>query len=425
MDTAPPARRPRRRRLKAVLLFLLALAVLVALRSALVTRTVIIHNDERHYALDGFWVKSGLPPATIWNVMLRGHMHPHRLFNPMTGKLKRHGEFERGFPRGNDDLGPFPRAGHPALYMTLLGMVFAFFSKAWLLRADHYVLVARVMNTLLDCLTWLMLYQVLRDLFGRRLSIWVVVPAALLPYVLVVGSLGYLDAPGTFMIMICTWFWFRFLHRRVSPWRGVMLGLLLGAGILMKQSNVFAVPLLAALIWCRPPRWRARELLLPLALTAAVCGATVLAGSRPLDLVTKTMSTVEDTSEYGANRHVARDGMKRIIYLINAAGHYHFGSTPRKPKSFVQSPALIFAHTVTFPLLLAAFLSSVVVLLLLRRWRCLALPLVIVAIATVIPVGTCVRRLYLLLPFALFTIALAAWELQRRKRPLRAGWPGG
>lgn len=420
METAPSSRRPRRRRLIVVLLCLLLPVLVVALRSALVTRAVMIHNDERHYALDGFWIKSGLPPATIWNVLLRGHMHPHMLYNPMTGKLKRHGEFKRGFPRGNDDLGPFPRAGHPALYMTLLGLVFALFSKAWLLRADHYVLVARTVNTLLDGLTWLMLYQVLRDFFGRRISLWVVVPAALLPYVLVIGSLGYLDAPGTFMIMLCTWFWFRFPRHEVSPWRGVVLGLLFGAGILMKQSNVFAVPLLAAAAWCRPPRRRARELVVPLLLAAAVCAATVLAGSRPFDLVTKTMATVESTRHYDTNRHVARDGTKRIVYLFDAADHYHFGSTPKKPKSFVQSRALIRAHGITFPLLLTAFLLSVVLLLLRRRWRCLALPLVIAGIATVIPVGTCVRRLYLLLPFVLFTIALALWELQRR-RPFSSG----
>ena len=421
MDTDTPGRRPRRVWLKLVLVCVLALLAVVALRSALVTSAVIIHNDERHYALDGFWVKSGLPPAAIWNVLLRGHMHPHPLYNPLTGKLKPHGEFTRGFSRGDDDLATFPRAGHPALFMTLLGPLFAFFSKSWLLRADHYVLLARMVNTLLDCLTWLMLYQLLRDLFGRRISLWVVLPAALLPYVLVIGSLGYLDGPGTFMIVLGAWFWFRFMHRQASPWRGVVLGLLLGAGILMKQSNVFAIPLLAAAVWCRPPRRRARELVLPLALAAAVVAATVLVGCKPLDLVTKTMDTVERTSRYGANRHVASDGTRRITYLFDAAGHYHFGSTPGKPKSFVQSRALILAHSITFPLLLAVFLLSVIVLLLLRRWRCLALPLVIIGIATVIPVGTCVRRLYLLLPFALFTIALAVWELQRRKRSFTSG----
>jgi len=71
VDTDTPGRRPRRVWLKLVLVCVLALLAVVALRSALVTSAVIIHNDERHYALDGFWVKSGLPPAAIWNVAAR------------------------------------------------------------------------------------------------------------------------------------------------------------------------------------------------------------------------------------------------------------------------------------------------------------------------------------------------------------------
>lgn len=161
---------------------LLILLTVVVLRSVLVTRAVRIHNDERHYALDGFWVKSGLSYPTIWKVMLHGHMHPHPLFNPLTGIIRPHGEFTEGFRDRKDDLATFPRAGHPPLYMIILGGVFLVFSKAWLLQGDNFVLVARMVNTLLDCLTWLMMYQILRSLFGKRFSLWVIVPVALFAF---------------------------------------------------------------------------------------------------------------------------------------------------------------------------------------------------------------------------------------------------
>lgn len=400
-------------------LVLIFLAV-VALRSVLVTGTVRVHNDERHYALDGFWVKAELSFPTIWNLLLRGHVHPHVLYHPRTGEVRRHGGFPTGFNSSKDDLATFPRAGHPPLHMIALGGLFLIFSKAWLLEAEHYVLVARVLNTVLDCLTWLMLFQILRQLFGTRLSLWVIVPVALLPYVLVIGSIGYLDSPGTFMIVLCAWVYFLRLRTSASTGWWVLLGLLLGAGVLMKQSNVFAFPLLAAVAWVWPPVRKGRVLILPLALLLAVTAGTVFTGCNPYDLVTDTMNTVERTRHYGANRIVARDCSQRLAYLANPALHYHFSTTPKRPQPFIRSRFLVLAHYVTFPILLACFTLAVITLAIFRRWRALALPLIIVLITIPIPVGSCVRRLYMLLPFVVLTIALAVSELVRRGRKI---WP--
>jgi hypothetical protein len=404
---------------------LLILLTVVVLRSVLVTRAVRIHNDERHYALDGFWVKSGLSYPTIWKVLLHGHMHPHPLFNPLTGIIRPHGEFTEGFRDRKDDLATFPRAGHPPLYMIILGGVFLVFSKAWLLQGDNFVLVARALNTLLDCLTWLMMYQILRSLFGKRFSLWVIVPVALLPYVLVFGSIGYLDSPGTFMMVLCAWVYFLHLRHGAATGWWFLLGLFLGAGILMKQSNVFAFPLLAAAAWIWPPVRKGHALILSLTLLLAAAGVTVVAGCNPRDLVTETMSSLESTRVYGENRFVARDGSKRLVYLANPARHYHFGTTKKRPKPFITSPVLVGAHYATFPLLLILFVLSVIVLALLRQWRALSLPLVITLITIVIPVGSCVRRLYMLLPFVVLTIALAVFELVRRRGGAGTGTASG
>lgn len=394
---------------------------MVTLRSALVTATVAVHNDERHYALDGFWVKSGLSFPMIWNELLRGHLHPHVLYHPRTGEVKRHGDFAKGFNKAKDDLATFPRAGHPPLYMVILGGVFSLFSKAWLLDSGHYVVVARVLNTALDCLTWLMLYQILRQLFGAPASLRVLVPVVLMPYVLVIGSIGYLDSPGAFMIVLCVWIYILRVRKSASTGWWVLLGLFVGLGILMKQSNIFAFPLLAATAWIWPPAQNMRALIFPLTLLVAAAALPVLVGSNPRDLVTVTMSTVESTRQYGENRFVARDGLKRVIYLANPSRHYHFSVTPKRSKPMVRSRVLAGLHYASFPLLLAGFIVSIIVLASLGRWRALGLPLIIILIAVSIPVGSCVRRLYLLLPFVMLTMALAISCCSKRRRKIGPG----
>lgn len=407
-----------------VVLVLIFLAV-VALRSVLVTGCVVVHNDERHYALDGFWVKSGLSLPTIWNILLRGHVYPHVFYHPKNEQVKPHGDFARGFNRKKDDLATFPRAGHPPLYMTVLGGVFLFLPKTWLLDAEHYILVARVVNTFLDCLTWLLLFQILRELVGGKIALWATIPAALLPYSLIVGSIGYLDSPGTFMIVLCAWVYVMRIRTRTSIGWWVLLGLLLGAGILMKQSNVFAFPLLAgaALIW--QPARRARELLLPLILLLAMAGGTVLGGCNPTDLVSDTMTSVSLTREFDANRFVAKNGFLRLKYLAYPARHYHFGTTKKRPTPITRSPFLVGAHYFTFPVVLVCFALAVIILAGLRRWLALVLPLFIGLIAFYIPFGSCVRRLHFLLPFVVLTIALAIFVLVERGRILRSGTVAG
>jgi len=403
------------RRIGSALLPVLLFIALVAVRSVLVVSAVKVHNDERHYALDGFWVKADLPAATVWGRLLRGHMSEHLAFNPRTDELKRHGEFTKGFHDAEDDLLRFPRAGHPPLYMMALGALFTPISERWLHAADRYVVIARVFNTVLDCLTWLMLFQLLRRLIGRQLARWVVAPLLLLPYVLVIGSLGYLDGPGTFMLVLCAWVYVARVRDGASlRWWG-LLGLLLGAGVMVKQSNVFALPLLAAtaLVW--PPGRRLRDLRVPLALAGALFAATIFAGCNPFDLVSNTMGAVERTRVFGASRFVEQEGHLRLVYLADPTRHYHFGVTEARPRSYLRSALLIRAHNCTFPVLLAAFVLAVLLLAALRRWRALALPLVIAAITVVIPFGSNVRRLYLLLPFVVLTIGLALFELRQRR----------
>jgi len=411
----PVKQQPPKRRWGAVALFVLLFLALVTVRATLVISAVKVHNDERHYALDGFWVKSEMPASIIWSRLLRGHVSDHVLYNPRTDEVKRHGEYTRGFHSRDDDLARFPRAGHPPLYMIMLGGIFLLFTKAWLHVVDHYVFVSRVLNTTLDCFTWLMLYQMLRQSFGRSLSLWVMVPVALMPYTLILGSTCYLDGPGTFMIVLCAWVYqFRLRTSAAAGW-WILVGLLLGAGVLMKQSNVFAVPLLAGVAWIWPPKRKMKQLMLPAVLMAVAAVGIIFAGCNPKDLVGKTMSAVELTREFDTNRHVARNGFLRIAYLVDPTSHYHFGVTERRPRRFVRSMFLVRAHFITFPLLLLSFTLAVIILAALRRWRALILPLIIGMITMMIPFGSVVRRLYLLLPFVVLTVALAIHEVIKRK----------
>ena len=158
---------------------ILLAAALFLFRVGYVRNHVTVHTDEIHYTEDGLWAKSDVALSDLWGHFVYRHVHPHPFLDPRTDRMFLHGDPQANFV---GDLASYRRAGHPPVYMILLAVAYAPWTRGQLLDGQRPVDIARTVNTLFD-VTWLIL---LFDILRRRTggpgglgALWAVGPDAL------------------------------------------------------------------------------------------------------------------------------------------------------------------------------------------------------------------------------------------------------
>jgi Dolichyl-phosphate-mannose-protein mannosyltransferase len=405
-----------------VLLFILLLSMAVV-RFTVISQSVAVHNDERHYAVDGFWIKATVPASVVFHNLLYNHMSPHALYNPRTGDIEYHGEVTRGFPSKDSDLGPYPRAGHPALYMLFLGAAYAPLPATWLLQDDHYVQVARAVNILFDSAMLFLLFAFLQRLTNNRMACLLIALIATLPYSFVNGALAFLDPLGTFCAVLCLWYYTNYAKNGHSFRDWCILGIFLGLSVLTKQSNIIVLPMLVCSIILFTHHIKARHLVLSTSWIIAAMLSTLILFSNPVAFYKEFhRETVRIWSVKSEPTVMAAPPTNKLGLKINEAisnftlpfrpkENYHFGTIRHKGHPYVRNNFIVRAYELTTPLAAIIFYFCCAVLVARRRFRTWPLISCVLIVIAINPLGNVLRRLYILLPFATILIALGMMEV--------------
>ncbi len=407
---------------KSILLFTLLL-LLAVLRFTVISQSVAVHNDERHYAVDGFWVKATVPASVVFFDLLYSHMSPHPLYNPLTGEIGHHGTIARGFPSRKDDLGPYRRAGHPALYMLFLGAAYAALPTDWLLHDDHYVHVARAVNICFDSAMLFLLFAVLQRLSNNRTACILTTLIATLPYTFVNGALAFLDPSGTFWAVLCLWYYT--IHADndncIRDW--CIVGIFLGFSVLSKQANIVVLPLLMSTIILFIRHLQARHIAISTVWIVTSMLITLFLLSNPVaffkEFRRETVRIFRANSEPDViavplTDRLAQDyknAADNFTLPFRPKKNYHFGMLRHKGHPYVKSSFLVRAYELTTPMSAIIFYLCCAILIARRRYRTWPLISCVLIVIAINPMGSVLRRLYILLPFATILIALGMTEV--------------
>lgn len=409
-------------RRSAVLLATLASIGLAGLRFDSLRR-LPVHNDERHFALDGMWVHAQLPMATVLRVLLYDHVHPHPFYNPRTHDLGHHGSMKSWTGSAEDDLGPYPRVGHPPLSMIALGALFALSSEEWLLTRDHAVRLARGFNIVLDVATLVLLFDVLRRHFHGALAVGITAAIAAWPYDFVLGSLAYLDTPGSCLAMLAVWYYVVKVRgtSRYVTW--ALLGVLATASVLVKQTDLVVFPILVSvgLLW--RPAVRGRQLLARMLASIAAAALSFVLVCNPVAFY-EELRHPSDPAVSPKSLSIARVA-RQLSFPFQSERHYGFKASSDQPP-LVSSPAVVTLYRWSMPIFSGALAAAMAVLLFARRWRALPLIITVIAFVIVVPYGNIPRRLAVIVPSAAVLIAAALVDAGRavaRAAPaIRLSW---
>ena len=371
-------------------------------RSILMYSFVTVHDDERHYAVDGMWVKAKLPSWIILRDVLYRHANPHPFYNPRTDQLGYHGKIQKGYPKGKGGLGPFRRGGHPPLYMLLLGMLYYFLPQTWLIAGDNLVHVARVFNIALDLVGQFFIFDILWRYFGKRLALVFLVIIGTLPYTLIYGSLAYLDSPGTLFATLSIWFYLKTACYSEKLYHWLILACLVLLSVLIKQSNLIVMLALPGVMLIFPPHL-SRTKLWTFLLWAAICaGIIFFIFSSPKALYRETRRMVLRMD----NKINPSKAFRQLALPFQPKKHYHIGRTRHNGRPYVKSRLLIRIYEVGMPLIAAVIYLSAFTLIARRGFRAAPLILTLLLFVVAIPLGSHIRRLYILVPFAVLIVAM-------------------
>jgi hypothetical protein len=405
-----------------ILLFTLLL-LLAVLRFTVISQSVAVHNDERHYAVDGFWVKATVPASVVFFDLLYSHMSPHPLYNPLTGEIGHHGTIARGFPSRKDDLGPYQRAGHPALYMLFLGAAYAALPTDWLVHDDHYVQVARAVNICFDSAMLFLLFAVLQRLSNNCMACILITLIATLPYTFVNGALAFLDPSGTFWTVLCLWYYTIHAEKDNCIRDLCVVGTFLGFSVLSKQANIVVLPMLMSTIILFIRQLQARHLVVSTSWIVTAMLITLFLFSNPVafykEFRRETVRIFRVNSEPIAIAvpladRLAQDYKKAINNFtlpFRPKSNYHFGMLRHKGHPYVKSSFLVRVYELTTPISAIVVYFCCAILIARRRYRTWPLISCVLIVIAINPLGSVLRRLYILLPFATILITLGMTEL--------------
>ncbi len=103
--------------------------------------------------------------------------------------------------------------------------------------------------------------------------------------------------------------------------------------------------------------------------------------------------------------------LHRLTLPFHPKDHYHFGERrhggwDNKPPP-VRSKLMVKIYEITTPAFFLVFYLAVIYAAVRRKWKALLLALSVIWLLAYIPMGSCMRRAYVLIPFATLVIALA------------------
>lgn len=381
--------------------------------------TIRVHDDERHYAYDGLWVKAELPASRIFRALLWEHVRPHVFYDPTHHEIRQHAVSSVGYPKPDDRLGTTPRAGHPPLFALLVGAVMAFVPMDWLLANDHAVHVARTVALAIDAGGALALFVLMRAALGEALAALATAAYALLPYGLLFGMLAYLDAPATAVVVASVAFYVTQVRRLPTRGRFAALGVLVGLSWLIKETSLLGLPLLvcfAAIFPCALPV--ARQVRAAL-LTFVVAVAVFASLCNPVAFVHE----IRDPSTPLLGSVVGFDRVgENLRTLVHPEEHryVHTGRLRQGDGSALDSRFLA-VYDVTTPLFFVLLAIALVWLLVRGNFRSAALGALLLVFLAVTPIHGIVRRFHVVMPFGSWLMAAAVAQL-RHAGPIERVW---
>ncbi len=387
--------------------WMVILCLILIGRVAIVQQHVAIHNDEIHYTTDGMWARAKLPLTQVLWGLLYNHIHPHPFYNPKTEEIGYHGKLVSGFPKPRSNLGPHPRTGHPSLYMLILGPLFMLFDQAWLIGKGS-VYVGRAVSAVFDTLGWLFFLDAMRRLVGARIALTITAAVLLWPYTFVLGVLAYLDSLGTFFVNLSLWYYVSRVRHSTQLRQWALLGVLVGFAILSKQSNLIAIPPLLSVILIAPPRMTWRRIVFATVCSFVTMIITVSSLCNPVGLYVETRYPEDPAMDLQVTPQIV---LHRLTLPFHPKDHYHFGERrhggwDNKPPP-VRSKLMVKIYEITTPAFFLVFYLAVIYAAVRRKWKALLLALSVIWLLAYIPMGSCMRRAYVLMPFATLVIALA------------------
>lgn len=399
--------------LQLAILIILLLSVF-SVRYHIATEAVTVHNDERHYAVDGLWVKSKIPAKIILTDLLYNHIRPHPLWHPDIEEVVYHGETQHAFPNNKGDMGPYPRAGHPALYSLLLGIIFSFIPKSYLLSGDNYVYVARIVNICLDIGSLTLLFDIFRKNFSYKISIATTFLLATAPFTLVYGSLAYLDSPGTFFATISIWYYITFTRKKFEYIHWLTLGTVISLSILIKQSNLLVIPAFISITLLFPPIWKTKKNILASSLCFIFSAFfTFILLCNPLGLYKEIQNPTDP--DMSIDFSIKRTS-SNFAKLLQPKKHYYFGVERHNTHTYVTEKTLIKLYEITTPIYIIIACISSIIILLNYGYRSIPLIAILLLFIAIIPMGSVIRRLYVFMPFYALIIALSLAIVSNKKR---------
>lgn len=380
---------------------ILAAAALLVFRIVYVQRHVPVHSDEIHYAADGLWLKSSLSTSEKLVTFFYHHVHPHPYVHPGTNRLVFHGDNNAKF-KGR--LASHPRAGHPPLYMTVLAAVYSPWSLDYLKSKQRFVRIARSVSAIFDLAWFILLFDILRRRTSARLAYSIFLLLAIMPFFWVFGTLAYLDPIATFFAVLAAWVLVVKIGCDAQPIYWALLGAAVGLGIAAKQSNVVVFPILVGLFWIFDLYVVRRKLAEGIVVALGVSLLSVSVFTDPVALKAEIQQPTDPAMRININ--TARM-VRQLCFPFQPSKHYRFGRERHHGRPIVKADWIVDCYEITTPLFFGGVWLSVFVLLLKRRWRALLLVTVIIAFSILIPLGTVIRRLYVLFPFMALVIATA------------------
>lgn len=282
-------------------------------------RTAHVHFDELHYTADGQWMT--MLPVKEWPAFLRSHSHPHPRLDPVTGQI---GSWSEGVPH--------VLAGHPALFVALLGPVLAFNDttdqRVAARSARYFVAVADASAVPL------LAVAALRLGLGPVTALATALLYASSPTAATYGSLVYLDG------LLALWTSAVLLTATLAPSmkRALLLGLLSSLMIATKPTGVPAAAFCFLLLLVKDFDLRR---VLAFTVTCAVLTAVMV---DPIGYIT------ELRYQPGGGIHVRHDLLANlrdnITYLLDFDRYYWLGFGQH---GYPLAPALARANRVLTP----------------------------------------------------------------------------
>lgn len=380
-------------------------------RVAIVQQHVAIHNDETHYTIDGMWARAKLPPIQVVRDLLYNHIHPHPFYNPKTEEIGYHGRLLAGFLKPDSNLGPYPRTGHPSLYMLILGPLFMLFDQAWLIGKGS-VYVGRAVSALFDMLGWFFFLDAMRRLVGTRIALAITAAVFLWPYTFVLGALAYLDSLGTFFANLSFWYYVSRVRHSATFLQWAILGVFVGFSVLSKQSNLIVIPPLLAVILIAPPRMTWQRIIFATVCSFVTMIITVSSLCNPVGLYMETRYPEDIQMDLQVTPKIV---LHRLILPFHPKDHYHFGERrhggwDHHPPP-VRSKFMLRIYEITTPAFFLMFYLAFIYSAVRQKWKPLLLLMIVISLLAYVPMRSCMRRAYVLIPFAALGIGLAIRDI--------------